>query len=169
MSRATRHAAAAAASRSVQRIRAQQQAARDAARARDADAMTDQTRIARIQVYALQDGAVVPGDLAELAWMLCIGTCTAMSTHGPQITLTRRIHAALRTIHAMALAGCRWRAAQAAGVEIALSEANDVVRDHPRTASHYRPDADWLAHRIQTQTTEPGDVAGPELYRSATP
>jgi hypothetical protein len=128
--------------------------------------MRSQVRTTRIAVYCLEHGAKVPGDLAELAWQIGLGASVQMRLCGPADLLTRRLHGALRSVHQMALTGYRWNERYAMAIEQAVGEAADLVSAHAGLAIELRHDADWLGHRIQTQTTEPGDVAGAELYRS---
>jgi hypothetical protein len=130
------------------------------------DSTRSRIRTTRIALYLLEHGAQVPDDLAELAWHIGLGASIQMRLRGPADPLTRRLHGALRSVHAMALADCRWDAALAEAIEQAIAASADLIAAHPQLAIGMRCEADWIGHRIQTRTTEPGDIAGAELYRS---
>lgn len=130
------------------------------------DATRSRIRTTRIAIYGIEDGAEVPDDLAELAWHLGLGASIALQLRGAADPRTRRLHGALRSVHGMALNGCRWDAALAAAIELAIGESADLIAANPKLAIGMRCSADWIGHRIQTRTTEPGDIAGAELYRS---
>jgi len=76
----------------------------------------------------------------------------------------RVLHGTLRTVHAMALAGCRWQSQHAAVVDTALSESATLMTTHAHIAWRMVAGAEWIAHRIHTRTTTAADVAGAEVY-----
>lgn len=114
--------------------------------------------------YVLDDGEDAADQLGHMAWIIGLGTEVAFAVQHPR---TRMLHGALRTVHAMALAGYRWQAAQAPVVDAALGESATLITTHADIAWTMLAGAELLAHRISTRTTHRDDVAGAEIY--ATP
>jgi len=114
--------------------------------------------------YVLDDGEDAPDQLGHMAWIIGLGAEVAFAVQSPH---ARRLHGALRTVHAMALGGYRWQAQQAPVVDAALGESAALITGHADIAWTMLAGAEWIAHRISTRTTRADDVAGAELY--ATP
>jgi len=129
--------------------------------------ITQHLRQIQVLTYLLQDGEECADQLAHMAWVIGLGCEVAFKTNHPR---ARYLHGALRTVHAMALAGYRWQGHAAPQVDTALSESDTLITKHAEIAWTMVAGAEWLAHRITTRTTLPGDVAGAELYApTATP
>jgi len=123
--------------------------------------ITQHLRQIQVLAYLLQDGEECADRLAHMAWVIGLGCEVAFSIQHPR---ARFLHGALRTVHAMALAGYRWQGHAAPQVDTALAESDQLITGHAETAWTMVAGAEWLAHRITTRTTMPGDVAGAELY-----
>lgn len=116
--------------------------------------------------YMLADGEESAKVLAHMAWIIGLGAEVAFATRHPR---ARVLHGTLRTVHAMALSGNRWKALHAPAVDSALGESSTLITDHADIAWKMLAGAEWIAHRISTRTTTPDDIAGAELYASAPP
>lgn len=118
-----------------------------------------------VSIYLADDGAPAAELLANLAWILAIGTQVSLQNATDQSD-TRRIHAALRTVVQMSVDGGRWQAGQARVLHEAAELAKVVVLAHNDQALAAIENAAWLAGRIQRGQARLTDVAGSEIYNA---
>lgn len=158
-----RHAAAGQRAREqLRQLKAKEFAAMQA---RAIDGMHSALLSVQIEVYALQDGEHCTGALAHIGWVLAAGAMTALnSTNDPKDVSLRRMHGALRSVHAMCLAGYRWRAELAPAIDAAAAEAHALMLKHPEVAQRSTSSADHYAALIRTQKVKPEHVKGSEVY-----
>lgn len=102
--------------------------------------------------------------LANLGWCIGLGATIAVRLD-PASPQARRLHGALRTVHAMCLAGYRWRSEMAAPMDAAAREASALTIANGDLARQWKDEAYWLTERIKTRRVQATDVAGAEVYR----
>lgn len=123
-----------------------------------------------IWAYGLPDGDSSEKALellANLGWCIGLGATIAVRLD-PASPQARRLHGALRTVHAMCLAGYRWRSEMAAPMDAAAREANALTMANGDLARQWKDEAYWLTERIKTRSVQAADVAGAEVYREVT-
>lgn len=116
-----------------------------------------------VSVFMRDDGEPA-GDLwPHLAWLLAMGSEIA-AQQDVGSALTRRLHAALRTVVQLSATGGQWQASQAGVLHAAAVDAQALVSANPIQPTQRRDDAEWLASRVQAGMATLADVAGPEIY-----
>lgn len=146
--------------------RAQAKATEAVRNAQALDDFQDSLRTARVLMYALEDGQDATEALSFHGFHLALAAQTAVKVEGPDSPVTRRLHMAVRNVHAMCMAGYRWQYALAPVVEAALAEGVDFMLQHPHVAAQWLPAADVYRTRILAHSVERDDIAGAELYRA---
>jgi hypothetical protein len=146
--------------------RAQVKRAEATRNAQALDDFQDSLRTARVLMYALEDGQDATEALAFHGFHLALAAQTAVKVEGPGSAVTRRLHMAVRNIHAMCLAGYRWQYALAPVVEAALTEGVDFLLQHPHEATQWLSAAETWRRAILDHTVRRDDIAGAELYRA---
>jgi len=166
MSRGNRHLQSRLLRDGVQRAKRRAQAAAVEMAAHNQAELDDTLNQISIWAYGLPDGDTTPRALellANLGWCIGLGATIAIKLD-PQDPQARRLHGALRAVHAMCMAGYRWRSAQAAAMDKAAREANALTMANPDMARRHTADAYWLTERIKTRRVQASDVAGAEVY-----
>lgn len=167
MSRGNRHLQSRLLRDGVQRAKRRGQAAAMARAAHNQAELADTLNQIAIWAHGLPDGDASPRALellTNLGWCIGLGASVAANVE-PGSALARRLHGALRSVHALCLAGYRWRTEHATALEAAAREANAVTMANPDLAQQLTPEAFWLSGRIRARAVAAGDVAGAEVYR----
>lgn len=118
-----------------------------------------------IKAHLTPDGTVDRELLAQFAFVLGLGAQVSLNVGGD--ARTKRLHAALRDVLAMSVAGGRWQAEKTARLYELAQEATDLSIDHVEIGMEAHPSASLLAARIQSGVATMADVAGAEIYREA--
>lgn len=137
--------------------------------ARSEQALRNVLQRARVNTYALTDGQDATDHLARCVYYIGMGTQIAVDVLGLHDQRTRRLHSALRNVHAMCLDGYRWQYALAPVVEEQLLAALELLLEHCERGMAAEPAADLQRLRVLEHRVQRDDIAGAELYRAAMP
>ena len=105
--------------------------------------------------------------LANLGWQIGLAAEVAYQLD-PQGAQVRRLHGALRAVHAMCMQGYAWRAQYGATLDAASAEAGALIQAHHKLAMRLMPGAAELAERIRSRTVKANEIAGAEIYNTRT-
>jgi len=114
-----------------------------------------------IHIFMKDDGEPAAKLLAHLGWMLAIGAQVQVRI---DVAAAKPLHAALRTVLQLSVAGNRWSAAQAPYLHHAAELAKAVMLAHPIQGLEVQRDAEFISYHIGHGTATMDMVAGAEIY-----
>lgn len=119
-----------------------------------------------LRMWGMPDGTDTADSLdllANLGWQIGLAAEIAyqLDPAGAQV---RRLHGALRAVHAMCMQGYAWRAQYGAALDAASAEAGALIQQHHKLAMRLMPGAAELAESIRARTVRADAVSGAEIY-----
>lgn len=124
----------------------------------------DSMKSLAIRVYMTADGEVDRDLLSQLVFLIGMGAEVASNV--PDLAArAKALHAALRTLLGMSVAGGHWQEGQARLMNGFAKEGAEIALRHPGIANQVKGSAVHLAARIARGVATMNDVAGVEIYR----
>lgn len=121
-------------------------------------------RSVRIQMFTAEADRDETELIARLCWVLSLGAEIELAEQGRTERL-RRVHAALRHVHAMCQrGGYRWVDTDLTWLDAAVVDANEAALAAPWRAVDFIPGCDQMAQAIREHRADAWSVAGAEIY-----